>query len=163
MNLVRHADVFAREELPAIAAMLKDRTWTVQSSNAGDATRFFMSGLAQTEIDLFHRRLGPLVNRYIADNGVKGAVGFERAYVNCHPAFHPGHWHIDNHEGFTALYYPPSEIDFGDEGGTDVQGFGYQRYLANGLILFPANALHMAREHTAKGVFRYSVAFKFQM
>lgn len=163
MKLLRQTDALPVADLETVSRIFKDRTWTMQSSSEGDGSCFFMSGLTQAEIDFFNPRFGPLVNRYIADNAIVKPVKFERAYINCHPCFHPGAWHIDNHEGFTLIYYPPSAGDFGEGGGTDIQGFGYQPYIANSLILLPANALHMAREHTTKGVFRYSVAFKFQM
>jgi hypothetical protein len=163
MKVIRHTDVLSATDLDSIKGLFDGRQWTMQSSTEGDGSRFFMSGLLQKEIDFFNPRFGPLVNRYIADNAIAKPVKFERAYINCHPCFHPGSWHIDNYEGFTLIYYPPSAIDFGEEGGTDIQGHGYQPYIANSLILLPADALHMAREHTTKGVFRYSVAFKFQM
>lgn len=163
MNIVRHTNALADDELGFVAKLLKDRTWTVQASTEGDRTRFFMSVLSQHEIDFFHRRWSALVNRYVEENRVTAPVAFERAYINCHPCFHPGHWHMDNVNGFTLLYFPEPEVDFGDDGGTDIEGFGYQPYVPNSLIIFPANAMHMAREHTARGVFRYSVAFKFKV
>lgn len=163
MNLIRQTAALPAEDLAYVAALLKERTWTVQSSSENDGSRFFMSGLNKAEIDFFYTRWSGHVRKYVADNAIAAPVRFERAYVNCHPCFHPGHWHIDNYEGFTLIYYPPAETDFGDEGGTDIQGFGYQPYVPNSFIILPANALHMAREHTAKGMFRYSIAFKFQM
>ena len=162
MNIIRHTNALHAEDMGFVRTLLKDRTWTVQSSMESDGSRFFMSGLNRKEIDFFYQRWSTFVKKYVEDNLISAPIKFERAYINCHPCFHPGHWHIDNYEGFTLIYYPESEVEFGDEGGTDIMGFGYQAYIPNSFIIFPANVMHMAREHSAKGVFRYSVAFKFQ-
>jgi hypothetical protein len=162
MTIKHYKNVIPQNEFSAIENILKNRNWIIQSSTGDGDTSFFYSEINQNEVNCFEKYFGPLVQEYIKENNITNQIFFERAYINCHPCYHPGSWHIDNESGLTLLYYPISKVNFKKEGGTAFKDFT-QYYVENSLLIFPANMLHMATEHSHKGIFRYTVAFKFQL
>ena len=162
MKIKHFKDVIPQNEFNAVENILKDRNWTIQSSNEHKRTSFFYSEMNQNEVNFFVTYIESLLNEYIKENNITNQIFLERAYINCHPCFHPGDWHTDNNSGFTVLYYPNSKVDFKEEGSTAFKDF-IQPYIKNSVLIFPANILHMATEHSQKGTFRYTIAFKFQI
>ena len=163
MDIKRYLNVVAESNLLTVEQILVNRTWKIQSSNPNDFSIFLMSDLKEDEIIFFEGIFSNLIVDYIHENNIKEEILFERAYINGHPCYHPGDWHTDNPFGFTALYYPLSKTDFGFEGATDFKDIGPQYYIGNSLLIFPSNILHMATEHSQKGILRYSIAFKFKI
>ena len=163
MDIKRYLNVVSESNLETIEKILINRTWKIQSSKPNDPTIFLMSELEDNEINFFIEIFSNLIIEYAQQNNIYEEISFERAYINCHPCYHPGDWHIDNEFGFTVLYYPLSKTDFGIEGATDFKDIGPQFYIGNSLLIFPSNILHMATEHSHKGVLRYSIAFKFKI
>lgn len=139
----------------------KDRIWKFQTSDPFSLNIFFISYLLEHEQEFFLTKLNDIKNDYILENNITRGVFFERSYINCHPCYHPGDFHIDNSHGFTMLYYPPSAENFKNQGGTEIVGHGTEPYISNSVLIFPANCLHSAQEHSVKGKFRFSAAFKF--
>jgi len=163
MKIKHYENIIPKNEFDIVEKTLKNRNWIIQSSDRKSTTSFFYSEIDQNEINFFKNYFGPLLEDYIEENNITDSIFFERAYINCHPCYHPGSWHTDSDElGLTMLYYPPSQIDFKNEGATAFKDFT-QYYIGNSLLIFPANILHMATEHSYKGIFRYTIAFKFRI
>jgi len=161
MKIKHYENVIPENEFDVVKDILKNRNWIIQSSDGSGITSFFYSELEQNEVNFFKKYFGLLLEEYTRENNVNEQIFFDRAYINCHPCYHPGSWHTDSDKlGLTLLYYPASEIDFKKEGGTAFKDFT-QDYIGNSLLIFPANILHMATEHSHKGIFRYTIAFKF--
>jgi hypothetical protein len=164
MEIKRYYDIITeQEDFKTIIKILTNRNWVIQSSNIDDTNNFFMSNLFDDEINFYLQKFDSVLSMYAKNNGIQETLFIERAYINCHPCYHPGNWHVDNLTGFTLLYYPETETDFGDEGGTDFKNFNFEKYIPNSILIFPADELHMATEHSQKGKFRYSIAFKFRL
>lgn len=165
MLVKRYLDIIKQEDILAVKHIIenKDRIWKFQTSDPFSTNIFFISYLLENEQEFFLEKLNAIKDDYILRNNIKEKVSFERSYINCHPCHHPGDFHIDNLSGFTMLYYPSSEENFENDGGTEIVGHGVEPYISNSVLIFPANFLHAAQGHTIKGKFRYSVAFKFYL
>jgi len=163
MNVRRYYNVLNSAYFGQVDQILNHRFWTMQTSDQNTKNVFFFSPLNDEEIQFFANHTANLFREYLAENSIPvSEATFERAYINCHPCYHPGDWHVDNSSGVTMLYYPNSPVDFGQEGGTEIDTHGYEPYVSNSLLIFPAHLLHFARQHTVHGAFRFSIAFKFQ-
>jgi hypothetical protein len=162
LKIKRYYDVVSNADLKIIDNILNNRSWTMQRSGMDGPKTFFESVITADEYQSLGNLFGPVLNDYIAEHNISN-ISLERSYINCHPCYHPGSWHIDNQAGITLLYYPLSEIDFGDEGATDFENLEKQLYIENSILIFPANLRHMATEHSHKGKFRYTFAFKFKL
>jgi len=160
LRIKRYYDVVADKDLKTIDNILTDRNWIMQASQDDDTKTFFQSFLSSDEHQLLGELFSSVLLEYIKEHNISNAL-FEKSYINCHPCFCPGSWHIDNEVGFTMLYYPLSNIDFGNEGATDFENLESQPYIGNSILIFPSNLRHMAAEHSHKRVFRYTFAFKF--
>ena len=123
--MIRHEDVVNSEfHFAKIKQIISSKKWVIQTSDTRSKTiLFFYAELTPNEVlfftDLFKEYVKEYKNKYIVENNIDTIV-FERAYINCHPAYHPGAWHIDNEYGFTLLYYPVTDFDFKDEGGLEI-------------------------------------------
>lgn len=164
MQVVRHADVVKSAfHLLTIKELISSKKWSIQRSDTIN-TLFFYAALTPNEIlffnDFFMEYYNDYRNKYIVENNIDTVV-FDRAYINCHPAYHPGSWHADNESGFTLLYYPVTYFDFKDEGGLEIEN-EYQPYVPNSLCIFDGNLKHRARMHTIVGALRFSIAFKYK-
>jgi hypothetical protein len=164
LKIKRYYDVVQVEDLKIIDNLLHDRSWTMQRSGKDGPKTFFESVLTGDEYHLLGNFFGPVLINYLEEHNISVSnTSLERSYINCHPCYHPGGWHIDNDVGITMLYYPLSNIDFGNEGATDFKNLEKQLYIGNSILIFPANLLHMATEHSHKGELRYTFAFKFTL
>ena len=163
MLIKRYLNVIDLESLLAVKNIVenKDRIWKFQTSDPFSFNTFFISYLLENEQDFFLKKLNDIKNDYIIENKIIKVIFLERCYVNCYPCYHPGDFHIDNTQGFTLLYYPLSEENFENHGGTEIINHGIEPYISNSVLIFPSNCLHSAQEHTIKGKFRFTVAFKF--
>lgn len=162
-SIVRFTDVLESIDNLFVQKIISGKDYKIHQSTSNSVSQFFSTDLTESEIDFFFQKFKNCLFNYISSNlGDKKAV-FERAYINCHPAFHPGDWHVDSVNGITALYYPESKIEFINEGGLDFKDYGYYHYIPNSLIIFPGSIEHMAVHHTKIGVLRFSIAFKWNL
>jgi hypothetical protein len=159
-EIVRYSNIFPVTDFIEIERMITNRQWKIHFSMTDTENQFFNSLLAEDEIAWFSKRLNPYWKTYL-DKPEYAGLKLNRAYINCHPAYHPGGWHTDASYGFSALYYPFSFTDWKDEGGTEFADLGTVNYENNSLLLFPQNHLHRGAQHTQVGLFRFSIAFKF--
>jgi hypothetical protein len=162
LKIKRYCNVVQDADLKIIDNILNKRSWTMQRSGMDGPRTFFESVLTPDEYESVGNLFGPILKDYIIEHDISN-ISLERSYINCHPCYHPGGWHIDNKSGITLLYYPLSDVDFGDEGATDFKDLEKQLYIGNSILIFPSNLLHMATEHSHKGTFRYTFAFKFRL
>lgn len=162
-SIIRHYNIIGEEHHKYISDMLSShsRSWVFQKSMPNTDNVFLMSSLDATETKFFLQHFNQYIEKYKADN-LNGTFAFERAYINCHHSYHPGDWHIDNESGFTLLYYPETDIDFNNEGGTEIKDHGIEPYIKNSILIFPANRLHQAQGHSINGKLRFSIALKFR-
>jgi hypothetical protein len=161
LTVKRFLNVVDTSEIDVIKRMISRKEWSIHSSNEDSKSKFFITQMTSVQTHNFLSKFSAFVRQYLIENNIKNEIDFERAYINCHPAYHPGEWHLDNESGVTALYYPDMGVNFGEEGGTDIKDHGYELYIPNSLLIFPGNIEHMARQHTSVGTFRFSIAFKF--
>jgi len=157
----RYTNVIDQDNLQSVLDLVSvssSRPWHFQTSLSNSYNTFFISYLNQTEIDCVIPLLKPSLDRYSPN----GEFILERAYINCHPSFSSGEWHVDGNNGLTLLYYPPTVFNFGDKGGTDFELHGEEKYVPNSLIIFPAWWNHRAVEHTVPGAYRFSIAVKLK-
>lgn len=144
-------------------------TWNFQTSkdlitDVPHSRLFLKARLHQLECYFLNQSFRPFIDEYINHAGYRDkTVELYDGYINCHPSFHPGQWHVDMLEGvgFTVLYYPDMDVDYRDSGGTEVKGYGVEPYVPNSLVIFPAEIEHRALEHTVPGAYRFSVALKY--
>ena len=160
LRIKRYYDVVEDKDLKTIDNILTDRSWLMQSSREAGEKIFFQSFLTSDEHQLLGKLFVSVLLEYIKEHNISNVL-FEKSYINCHPCFCPGSWHVDNEVGITMLYYPLSNVDFGNEGATAFENLESQPYIGNSILIFPSNLLHMANEHSHKSVFRYTFAFKF--
>lgn len=161
MKIERYYDCFSYLENERILGILHTDNYGIQKSYEKSNLLFFLKHLNKEEISFFWSHLKIFFIRYTEKHNIDAdQLYFERVYVNCHPAFHPGDWHRDGEEGLTLLYYPDNEVDFKNEGGLEIEGHGVESYVPNSLIIMPAEVLHRAQIHTIIGQIRFSVAFK---
>jgi hypothetical protein len=159
-DITRYTGVIPVTEFDNIEQMILNRDWKIHFSWNEVQELFFASELSSNEIEYFNQFFQPYYNVYLAKNEYQGMV-IKKAYINCYPAHHPGGWHEDAPQGFTALYFPFSFINFRDEAGTEFKDLGIAPYQNNTLTLFPQSLTHRGCIHTQIGKFKYSIAFKF--
>lgn len=159
-NITRYTNVIPVVEFDKIERLILNREWKIHFSWNQNQELFFASELTGEEIGYFNQFFQPYYDAYLARDEFKG-MEIKKAYINCYPAYHPGGWHEDAPQGFTALYFPFSFVDFDNEAGIEFKDLGVLPYQNNTLTLFPQTLLHRGLMHTRVGKFKYSVAFKF--
>ena len=159
-DITRYIGVVPITEFDSIERMIIDRDWKIHYSWNATQELFFASELTAKEIEYFNQFFQKYYDVYLAKDEYKG-MELKKAYINCYPAYHPGGWHEDAPQGFTALYFPFSFVDFKDEAGTEFKDLGVAPYQNNSLLLFPQALTHKGSGHTQVGKFKYSIAFKF--
>lgn len=159
-TITRYVNVVPVTEFDRIERLILNRDWKIHFSWSQEQEVFFASELTSSEIDYFEEFFRPYFDVYLAREEYQG-MKLRKAYINCYPAYHPGGWHEDAPQGFTALYFPFSFVNFGDEAGTEFKDLGILPYQNNSLTLFPQTLLHKGSMHTQISKFKYSIAFKF--
>lgn len=156
----RIENLFEGPDLQKISSFIdykNQRSWIFHSSNYTNPTYFFASNLKPNETLFFLPKIKPLLSFVDKKNEYK----FLRGYINCNPPTVPGDWHIDDGK-FTILYYPTSEYNYTNEGGTEFIDGTIEPYINNSALIFPANIKHKSQDHKNKN-YRFSFAFKFAL
>jgi hypothetical protein len=161
MKIKRHLNAIDPSAHKSIDMSIYNKQWNLGGQGKDSTFKFFGTVLEKHETDFFLNALSPFIDEFIKENNITDKIMLQRSHINCNPAYHPGDWHIDWPNGFTVLYFPIPESDFGDEGGTDFEGHGYEPYIPNSVLIFPGYIKHVACQHTKVGIFRFSIAFKF--
>lgn len=161
----RHLAVLPNNEYIAVRQiLLTEPGYQIQWSDEGSQYFLFYRELGREHLEW----LWPFVNQFYGDYVKENCIDFdqvklERIYVNCHPSHHPGDWHVDGGTGFTLLYYPDLDIDYGDEAGLEIEDHGIEPYIPNSVLIIPGDVPHRAHMHTQIGKFRFSIAIKFRI
>jgi len=161
MKIKRYLDVIDPTAHKSIEMSIYRKPWTLGGQAKDSNYRFFGTDLDQNDKDFFLKALRPFIDEFITENNITEKIILQRSHINCNPAYHPGDWHIDWPNGFTVLYFPVSEFDIGEGGGTEFEEHGYEPYIPNSLLIFPGYIKHRSCQHTNPGTFRFSIAFKF--
>ena len=162
MKILRYLNVINdQNDLDHVQKMINmfssNRSWHFQGSTSDKDVAFFFSNLIQSELDLFYKYFNPIIQKEYNFN-----LELERAYINCNPPMVGGQWHTDGDNGITILYYPLTKFKFGDQGGTEFEHHGVEKYIGNSIILFPAELKHRALEHQISNAYRFSIAIKLR-
>lgn len=161
-NRVKHVYDFLPQNIADKQIELcKNKSYNLHKSKITSKYYFFASYLNTSEEEIYLPYLLPLLELYCKENNLSSDYYLKTAYINCHPSFHGGDWHIDNTDGVSIVYYPATHINYLNSGGIEITGYGEYPYINNSALIFSSNILHRAKYHTIEGNLRFSFAFKF--
>jgi hypothetical protein len=165
IKIKRHLAVLPKNEYVAVRQiLLTEPGYQIQWSDQSSEYFFFYRELGREHLEWIWPFVNQYYGEYVQDNHLDfNQVKLDRIYVNCQPSHHPGDWHEDGGPGFTLLYYPDLDIDYGDEAGLEIKGHGIEPYIPNSVLIIPGDVTHRANMHTQIGKFRFSIAVKFRI